>query len=549
MLKICFFLIVILLSSCNHAKKKGDNQVGNNQLIRTNITVDIKAERHTISPYIYGINDNDGFDGVTATAIRQGGNRYTAYNWENNFSNAGSDWYHYSDTYLSSSDIPADMANRLMEKAASNNIPYRILTLQMAGFVSADNNRAVSESETAPSSRWIPVQFVKGGSFSIMPDLNDGIVYMDEYVNHLVQKYGNAASGAGINGYLLDNEPALWSYTHPRVFPQKLPVTELINRSIELSKAVKAVDASCEIFGPVLYGFSAYHSLQEAPDWNVIKTNKGYRWFLDAYLDEMRKAESAGNKRLLDALDVHYYSEAKGLCRITDCTNQSHTECHIARMQAPRTLWENGYYENSWIAQWNKSFLPILPNIKRSIDNYYPDTKLAITEYGFGGDTHISGAIAQADVLGIFGREGVYLTALWHSANNSFPNAAINLYTNYDGKGSAFGSIGVKTEIAVQERGLESNSNNELSTVYASLNNDESKLTVIVTNKSILNRQEITIKIENADISSNDFTRAVPYMIDCEGAVIKIQDEVLIENGRFTFIMPVTSVALFVIDL
>lgn len=512
-------------------------------LIKTSITIDLNAEKYLISPYIYGINDNDGFDGVTATAIRQGGNRYTAYNWENNFSNAGADWHHYSDTYLSSSSVPADMANRLIAKANSGNIPYRIVTLQMAGFVSADKNGAVTEAETAPSNRWTPVQFAKGSNFSFTPDLNDGVVYMDEYVNHLVQKYGNAASSTGINGYSLDNEPALWAGTHPRVFPQKLTVAELLNRSIALSKAVKEIDPSSEIFGPALYGFGAYVNLQSAPDWNTIKALNGYSWFLDAYLDEMRKAETANGKRLLDVLDVHYYSEARGLCRVTECEDLSHTECHIARMQAPRTLWEKRYYENSWIADWNQAFLPILPRIKKSIDDYYPETKLAITEYGFGGNTHISGAVAQADALGIFGRDGVYLAALWHSQNNSFPNAAINLFTNYDGKGSSFGNTGIKADVKVEDRSSDKINRDELCSVYASLNS-ENKLTMIVTNKSALNNQEITVDIDNG----NSYKQVVPYMISKEGAFIKKANPISIQNGSFIFIMPAMSVVLFAVE-
>ena len=36
-----------------------------------------------------------------------------------------------------------------------------------------------------------------------------------------------------------------------------------------------------------------------------------------------------------------------------------------------------------------------------------------MTEYNFGAGDHISGGLAQADVLGIFGREGLYLGNYW----------------------------------------------------------------------------------------------------------------------------------------
>ncbi len=38
---------------------------------------------------------------------------------------------------------------------------------------------------------------------------------------------------------------------------------------------------------------------------------------------------------------------------------------------------------------------------------------MAITKYNFRGMTSHNGVLAQADVLGIFGREGLDLAALW----------------------------------------------------------------------------------------------------------------------------------------
>ena len=33
---------------------------------------------------------------------------------------------------------------------------------------------------------------------------------MDEYVNYIIRTLGNSQSDTGIQGYSLDNEPALW---------------------------------------------------------------------------------------------------------------------------------------------------------------------------------------------------------------------------------------------------------------------------------------------------------------------------------------------------
>lgn len=58
------------------------------------VTVDMTSEGKAISPYIYGINQyghQEDYPNLNVSAVRQGGNRMVAYNWENNASNAGAD--------------------------------------------------------------------------------------------------------------------------------------------------------------------------------------------------------------------------------------------------------------------------------------------------------------------------------------------------------------------------------------------------------------------------------------------------------------------------
>ena len=62
-----------------------------------NITVDTGKDRKAISPYIYGVNAELMENDVSCKAVRAGGYRYSAYNWETNASNAGADWKNISD--------------------------------------------------------------------------------------------------------------------------------------------------------------------------------------------------------------------------------------------------------------------------------------------------------------------------------------------------------------------------------------------------------------------------------------------------------------------
>ncbi len=502
------------------------------------ISVDLNGYRKSISPYIYGVNsqfrEEEYLYDATAFSARQGGNRFSGYNWENNYSNAGADYYHYSDQYLIdyNSDllnVPGAPAIGFAQEAAEKNVPYKITTIQMAGYVCADDDGEVTEEEIAPSSRWIEVKAKKGSDFSLTPNTSDGYVYMDEYVNYLVETLGDSTTATGYQAYNLDNEPSLWSSTHARMHPDKVSCEEIITKSIEYSSAIKAVDPNAEIFGLALYGFNAYKSFNSAPDW--AEHSADYDWFLSYYLDEMKKAEEEYGKRLIDVIDLHYYSEAKGQCRVTECEDYTHTDCIEARLQSPRTLYDSMYIENSWIGDYQQPHLPIFNNVKKSIDTYYPGTKIALTEYNFGGGNHISGAVTTADALGVFAQNDVYCANLWAiSSSFEYQLAAIDLYTNYDGNGSCFGNtlVGAST------------SDIEKSTAYAAIQGtDESKLNLVVTNKNLTESQNTVISID----SSAMYSSAKVYCISGDTCEIKLLQTVdNIQNNSFSLEIPALSV-------
>ena len=431
------------------------------------VTIDTTSEGREISPWIYGINilgNENNLGRVTVNAARQGGNRMTAYNWETNASNAGSDWKHSSDTYLSKSSRPADLALLLSEQTVAADIPFRITTLQMAGYVSADTRGVVPETQTAPSERWNQVYASGSGQYGETPDLTDGAVYMDEYVRYITEKLGGAVSPTGIQGYSLDNEPAIWNYTHPRVHPEPVSVQELTEKSVALATVVKTIDPDAMIFGPAVYGYTAYDHLSDddtSIEWERLKDKNQYYWYLDCYLDQMKQAGDAAGMRLLDVLDIHYYSESARLGPED-------------RVQSVRTLYEKGFAENSWIGKWCQSSIPILPTVQRSIDTWYPGTLLAISEYNFGGDNDASGAVAQAEALGCFAEQGVFFAALWAGGDYTF--AGINLYTNYDGQGGCFGDRLIPALSEDVSR---------VSAYAAVYSDDPSAVSVVLTNKSL----------------------------------------------------------------
>ncbi len=399
------------------------------------ISFDLSKGTTPISPYIYGTNRNawSKQDG-DLTIGRQGGNRMTAYNWETNASNAGNDYKHQNDSFLGGGETPGEVP-RLAVEAAQEAGKAFIVTIPMAGYVSADKK---GDGDVNQTPNYLATRFdvslpKKGSAFAYPPDLSDHKVYQDEFVSWLEGKYPNRKSPIW---YSLDNEPDIWASTHVRIHPKPLTYAEIIQRTHDYASAIKAVAPGTMIFGPASYGWNGYTTLQNAPD-------GGGRDFLEFYLAEMQKQEKAGGKRLLDVLDLHWYPEAHGGGkRITE--SDAAPAVAEARMQATRSLWDPGYRESSWINDSLGGPIRLIPRMKEKIAKFYPGTKLAFTEYNYGGGSDISGAIAQADALGIFGREGVFVANLWPlTGDYKFTSAAFDAYRNFDGKGATFGDESV----------------------------------------------------------------------------------------------------------
>src|SRR5207245_1875491 len=87
----------------------------------------------------------------------------------------------------------------------------------------------------------------------------------------------------------------------------------------------------------------------------------------------------------------------------------------------------------------------LIPRLRNWANTYYySGTPIGITEYNWGAESHINGATAQADIFGIFGREGLNIGARWTTPDPSTPTyKAMKMYRNYDGNKSTFGDVSV----------------------------------------------------------------------------------------------------------
>jgi fibronectin type 3 domain-containing protein len=412
-----------------------------------------------ISPYIYGINFYSGITGAPPllTFDRAGGNRWTAYNWETNASNAGSDYIYNNDNYLSSSNVPAEAVRTFIAGDQANGVAS-LVTFQLQGLVSADENGPVSTTNPPDLTRFKTVvdkkSTVSATPFTITPPTTDANVCMDEFLWALDQKF----SGMGIFStnpthptfISLDNEPELWNSTHLEVQGSTAVTSDnYITKTINLSKALKDQFPSVVIFGPVHYGFQGIYNWQG----ELAATPNGTNWFPDKYLQALKTASTSYGKPLVDVYDFHWYVEEYDSTgtRILNLTSTTLTDAQVQLIvQSPRALWDPTFTDagnsNPWIYQeLGSTPINLLGRLQAKINAENPGMKISITEYENGGWNHIAGTIAQADNLGIFGSQGLFAASFWPpNGTYSYALAGFRAYRGFDGANASFGDTSLQ---------------------------------------------------------------------------------------------------------
>ena len=510
--------------------------------------IDTAQDVRPISRFIYGLNGwNPAARPANLTLSRSGGNRMTAYNWETNASNAGADWFNQNDDFLGGGSVPNGAVAPSIEAARAAGAGI-VVTMPTIGYVAADKNGGgdVAQTPNYLATRFHVSPARKGSAFTLTPNTADAFVYQDEYINFLNSTYPGAFASASTPIFIsLDNEPDLWQHTHARLrgdgnvntqAGQNPSYAEMVQRSVDYADAAKDVNPDLLVFGPVNYGWQGMVRLQDAPD-------HGNRDFLDFYLAQMAQAQVTEGRRLLDVLDVHWYPEARGACASNPMDGCRVTEDDIstavlaAREQAPRSLWDPNYVENSWITSCcSGGAIRLIPRLQDKIAAHYPGTRLAITEYNYGAAGHISGGIAQADALGIFGREGVFAANNWRlSANNDFLYGAFEMFRNYDGAHGSFGNTSIRA----------TNSDVQRASVYASVDAGVANRLVIVA----INKED-TARTAGISVShTTRFNTARVYTLTSAGSQpVRGADIAITLINAFQYSMPANSVSTLVLE-
>ena len=515
----------------------------------TVITVDAGAGRHLISPLIYGVAfaSPEQLQALNATLNRSGGNGTTRYNWKLNASNHANDYFFES--IGETSAVPGESGDTFVAGSKAGGA-QPMLTVPMLGWVAKlgpnrEKLAGFSVKKYGPQSKTDP--YMPDAGNGLKPDGKTEVPAGDPndantpatpdfqrgWLEHLTTRWGKAAGG-GVGWYLLDNEPALWNGTHRDAHPKGATMEEVLADMLAYASMIKSVDPAAKTLGPEEWGWNGYiysgadEQYGAAHGWNGTfpdRAGHGGMDYLPWLLDQVHKHDLKTGKRSLDVFTAHIYPQGG------DFTDDISPKITALRNRSTRALWDPNYTDESWI----KAKIMLIPRLKQWVQAYYPGTKTGITEYNWGAEGTMNGATAQADLWGIFGREGLDLATRWTTPAQASPTfKAMQMYRNYDGKKSTFGSISVSDRVPDPDA-LAS---------FAALRQSDGALTVMVVNKSLSSPTPMALSLSH--FASG--TSAQAWQLAGGGAITRLPDAAL-AGSRLDATLPAQSVTLFVIPV
>lgn len=421
--------------------------------VPVSVTVAPDGSRRPIDPRIYGVNGGET-NAQRYPLYRWGGNATTRYNWQNDVSNRAMDWFYLNIAYANDpGQLPhGSEADKFIDNARLGG-SEAIVTVPLIGWTPKDRTRSAGFSEATygtqtndecrevggnPPPTWCNPDAGNGwwapnvpvtGNLATDTSVAIGPPFVTSWMAHVASRVGTASQG-GVRLWALDNETMLWSDTHRDVHPTELGSLDLWQRTQAMAAAMKAQDPAALLMGPVTWGWCDlfWTDLDNCgnnggPDYTA------YGPFLSWYLDKICQYQSQYGVRPVDVIDVHYYPQGTGVALSDD----ESASTSALRLRSVKDLYDPTYTAESWIG----TPVYLIPRLKALIAARCPGLQLAITEYNWGNDTGLSSALAQVEVLGIFGREGVDMATRWEApAPGTRVEDAFQMFLDYDGAGS-----------------------------------------------------------------------------------------------------------------
>jgi len=520
-----------------------------------NVDIEVLADRHMISPYIYGGSYPQDAVHVTdsgMTVVRWGGNGTSTYNWQLKTNNSGNDYY-FEDFAAGGFGDGSDGDSTQFVTDVKNAGSHALMTMVMLPWVAQSAETSTTQGGQ-DNYHWSYSVATYGAQCStdywnsdagngLKPDCSTRVtnnavttayypllddntqtcsattcVYRNAWAAALASAFGNGTCSipySSINSchfYDMDNEIDIWGGTHVDIHPNPSGYDELANVYVTEAGKLKTWDPQAVRFGPVSCCWWYYWNGANGNDKNA----HGGLDFLPWWLNQVYWQDQISGARSLDVFDVHAYPDA-------DTGGLSTAQLRALAVSIYRDYWDptfvspSGSINQPWTTniQPNKTIPLRIPRMRALANMIYPGTPLSFTEWSaaFATESDFSTALGDADAYGIFGRERLALASRWVAPAPANPNyLALKMYTNYDGSHHGFGTMSISDT---------NNGNPDLFSSYAALDPTGKTLTVMVLNKDPKNSTQVNFALGGfnpTSVVSYTLSSAAPTSIAASGS-------------------------------
>ena len=540
------------------------------------LSIDAAAGRQAIHPEIYGVAfaTADDLKALNVPVNRHGGNWTTRYNWMLNATNC-----YDADGYFESMAEFTTLIYRPASSAEKSRVGPREDKPGVLVDALIENSRTggASAMVTIPINGWVAKLGPGGGplwSYSIakygaqtkhdpaFPDAGNGIRASDGtritdndpgdanqrvtpefqrgWLQHLVQRWGKAADG-GVRYYLMDNEPSIWWVNHYDALKTGTTAAQMRDAIAAYAGMIRQVDPGALVGGPEEWGWPAFAHSGLDQQWGETqkkltgsypeptaafpdRATRGGMDYTPWLLNELHAREQATGVRLLDVFTFHFYPQGG------EFSDDVSPAMQLTRNRSTRSLWDQNYRDSSWI----NDVVRLIPRMHELVAAYYPGRAIGITEYSWGAENHINGATAQADILGVFGREGLDLATHWVSPIQGSPVfKSFQMYRNYDGKRSTFGDTRV---------GLTNSANVDDLATFAAERSCDGALTVMIVAKNLSGATPVELKLDHFAAGA----KGQVWQLTSANTIDRLTD-LTVDRNRAGLTVPPQSITLLVL--
>jgi len=511
------------------------------------IAVDATNGVHAISPLIYGVSSatSDELKDLNFTFSSAGGDAMSTYNWIENCANLGSDWFFETVPDASRTEGEHDDTFMAETKAARAQAAITLPILNYVGKLGSGREMtwSFSQHKYGPQTGWDLNHVDAGNGIStrngnpyLTNNPNDAstpnsTTMQEGWIEHMVSKWGLSTSG-GLKYYLMDNEPSIWFKTHRDVHPIGAKMEEIYEDYLNYASLIREHDASAWILGPEEWGWEGYlysgydqqYALSHGWHWLPDRLAHGNLDYVPWLLRQLYRYQQSTGKRLLNALSLHFFPQQG------ENSNDDSDTMQMIRNESTRELWDPNYIDP---ASGIQTQVQLVPRMKQWVSEYYPGTFTAVTAYNWGDDSNLNGATTEADILGIFGREGLTLANRSSAPPAGSPTyLAMKMFRNYDGNNSGFGTASCSCAVGDPD---------QVSAFAAS--RADGAMTVVVINK-VATSEPVSIQVSNFGLGSS---AAVWQINSPSQASIKHISSVAVSGGTLSTRVPPQSISLFII--